>query len=70
MKEAGPWLLAMRSGCWINSNKNLNSDKLNALFVWLRGKKVGMGEVFPLPLNVKIMVVGCEKYRFLKNQLL
>lgn len=29
-----------------------------------------MGEVFPLPLNVKIMVVGCEKYIFLKNILL
>lgn len=29
-----------------------------------------MGEVFPLPLNVKIMVVGCEKYIFHKNRLL
>lgn len=29
-----------------------------------------MGEVFPLPLKVKIMVVGCEKYIFLKNVLL
>jgi len=29
-----------------------------------------MGEVFPLPLNVKIVVVGWEKYIFLKNVLL
>ena len=29
-----------------------------------------MGEMLPLPLNVKIMVVGCEKCIFLKNVLL